>query len=111
MKIAIPVDQNNVLDAHFGHCRSFLLFDVVNKNIIGDEIVIPPPHEPGLLPRWLARRGVTHIIAGGIGQRALQIFSQEGINALVGAPNRNARDLAEEYLSGALVLNVNYCDH
>lgn len=34
------------------------------------------PHEPGFLPVWLALQGVTHIIAGGMGQRAISLFNQ-----------------------------------
>ncbi|MCK7542001.1 MAG: hypothetical protein MZV63_69485 [Marinilabiliales bacterium] len=35
----------------------------------------PRPHEPGLLPGWLAEKGVTDVIAGGMGQRAIGLFN------------------------------------
>jgi predicted Fe-Mo cluster-binding NifX family protein len=58
-KIAIPVDEKGILDTHFGHCRYFSLYEISGAEIISEEIVEPPPHEPGLLPVWLANRGVT----------------------------------------------------
>ncbi len=110
-KIAIPVDQNGILDAHFGHCRFFVLLNIENKEIISEEIIDPPPHEPGLLPRWLADKGATDIIAGGMGQRAIQLFNQHGVNAFVGAPRISARELAEGYIKGTLTFSANYCNH
>jgi predicted Fe-Mo cluster-binding NifX family protein len=111
MKIAIPVDQNGMLDIHFGHCRKFVIIDVKDNKIYSEDSIIPPPHEPGLLPRWLSGKGVTDIIADGMGRRALQIFKQEGINVLVGAPSLKAWDLVEGHLNGSLKLEANYCDH
>ena len=49
-KIAVPVDESGVLDGHFGHCKFFELFTIEGKNILVNEKVVPPPHEPGLLP-------------------------------------------------------------
>jgi len=59
MKIAIPL-ANGKLTLHFGHCEQFALVDVEvqNKKIIKRTDLIPPPHEPGLLPKWLAEHNV-----------------------------------------------------
>lgn len=110
-KIAIPADESGVLDAHFGHCKFFILFDEEQGKIVKEERITPPPHEPGLLPQFLAEQGVTDIISGGMGERAIQLFNQRGINAFVGAPKLTARFLAEGYLSGSLEFTGNYCDH
>jgi predicted Fe-Mo cluster-binding NifX family protein len=110
-QIAVPVDSSGVLDAHFGHCRFFALFQTDDAEIISEIQVTPPPHEPGLLPRWLAEQGVTDIIAGGMGQKAIQLFTQHGLNAIVGAPRLTARELALGYLNGSLQYKGNYCDH
>ena len=110
-KIAVPVNESGVLDSHFGHCKFFALLSVSDGKIISVEIVTPPPHEPGLLPRWLAERGVTDIIAGGMGQKAIQIFNQNGVNAFVGAPQLSAKELAEGLLNETLSFSNNYCDH
>lgn len=110
-KIAIPVDNNGNLDSHFGHCKYFAIFSTHENKVLSEEIVTPPPHEPGLLPVWLAKRGVTDIIAGGMGNKAIQIFNQNGVNAFVGAPQLSAIELTEGYLNNALSFSENYCDH
>ena len=50
----------------------------------------PPPHEPGLLPRGCTNKGSNVVIAGGMGQRAQQLFAQSGIRVLVGDAGRHA---------------------
>jgi predicted Fe-Mo cluster-binding NifX family protein len=110
-QIAVPTDENGVLDAHFGHCKFFILMQVEDDKIVSEERLIPPPHEPGVLPKWLAGQGATDIIAGGMGQRAIQIFNQNGVNVFVGAPQLPARELAEGLLSEKLTFASNYCDH
>lgn len=109
-KIAIPVDQN-ILNPHFGHCSHLALFDTDGQSISGKTIVEAPPHEPGLLPRWLADRGVTDIIAGGMGQSAIRLFGQHKINVFIGAQVKDADGLANDFLTGNLVAGANYCDH
>ena len=110
-KIAIPIDHNGILDAHFGHCKFFALLDIESNEIISEERIVPPPHEPGLLPKWLSDKGVTDIIAGGMGQRAIQLFNHHGVNAFVGAPRLSARELTEGYIKGTLTFSANYCNH
>ncbi len=111
-KIAIPVDSENILDAHFGHCKFFALIDIDDNNkVISEEKVVPPPHEPGLLPKWLSEKGVTDIIAGGMGQRAVQLFNQYGVNAFVGAPKLTFSEIIDAFLNSTLSFSANYCDH
>ena len=38
--------------------------------------LVPPPHEPGVLPGWLHHLGADVIIAGGMGQRAISLFGE-----------------------------------
>jgi predicted Fe-Mo cluster-binding NifX family protein len=112
MKIAIPLAEGK-LSMHFGHCESFALVEVdpANKCILKREDIKAPPHEPGLLPPWLAERGATVIIAGGMGQRAQGLFTQQGIQVLVGAPSETPERLVGEYLAGTLQTGSNACDH
>jgi len=111
LKIAIPVDSEGILNEHFGHCEFFVLYTVSNKEVMSVEKLTPPPHEPGLLPRWLSEKGVSDIIAGGMGQKAIRLFNQFGVNALVGAPRESANILVENYLNESLDLQANYCNH
>ena len=109
--IAVPVDNNGILDAHFGHCKFFVLHKTENGEIISEEKLVPPPHEPGVLPKWLAEKGATDIIAGGMGQSAINIFNANKVNVFVGAPKQIAKELVEGFLKDELQLNSNYCDH
>lgn len=110
-KIAVPVNDRDVLDSHFGHCRYFAIFEISSNRITSENKVVPPPHEPGILPRWLSENGVTDIIAGGMGQRAIQLFNQNGVNAFVGAPVLPARELVEGHLNGVIQFTENHCNH
>ncbi len=110
MKIAIPTAAGR-LCAHFGHCEQFTIVTAENGAIKGSEALVPPPHEPGALPRWLHDQGVTVIIAGGMGQRAQAFFAQYGIEVVVGAASENPLTLARAYLDGALATGENICDH
>ena len=112
IKIAIPLAEGQ-LCMHFGHCERFALVDVETQTgkIMNREDVVPPPHEPGLLPRWLAERGARIIIAGGMGQRAQSLFSENGIRVLVGAPSQTPEELVRSYLAGTIELGENTCDH
>lgn len=112
MRIAIPVVGGN-LSAHFGHCEEFALIDAdrENKKITTAEMLAAPPHEPGLLPRWLAEKGAEMIIAGGMGGRAQGLFQQQNIAVLVGAPSDVPEAIVDAYLQGTLQTGDNVCDH
>lgn len=110
--IAIPLDNGRV-SAHFGHCAAFELCEVDEgaKAVISRTVLESPPHEPGLLPRWLRDHGANVIIASGIGQRAQDLFAQNGIRVIVGAPPVAAEEAMAAYLTGTLQAGTNVCDH
>ncbi len=112
MKVAIPI-ANGALCMHFGHCEQFALVEVdeTTKTITQTTMVTPPPHEPGMLPPWLAKQGATHIIAGGMGSRAQDLFAAQSIAVIVGAPADEPEALVKLYLSGTLKTGTNTCDH
>ncbi len=112
MRIAIPITDGK-LSAHFGHCQQFAIIDVDSdsSSIKSQELVLPPAHEPGALPKWLSGLHVELIIAGGIGRRAQQLFTQSGIDVIVGAADDNPEELARQYLAGQLQAGQNICDH
>jgi len=112
MKVAIPLAQGK-LTLHFGHCEQFAIVDVneETKKITGREDLTPPPHEPGVLPRWLHEQNVNVIIAGGMGQRAQQLFVQNDIEVVVGASSAEPEELILAHLQGTLEVGNNACDH
>ena len=108
--IAVPT-SDGLLDGHFGHCRQFALARVEDNEIKEIRFLDAPPHQPGLLPPWLAERGATDIIAGGMGQRAIQLFNDRGINVFVGAPRLSPEEVVQGFLDKTLSFSANYCDH
>ncbi|MCG6946820.1 MAG: NifB/NifX family molybdenum-iron cluster-binding protein [Deltaproteobacteria bacterium] len=110
MKFAIPLAEG-VLCAHFGHCQEFAIIETEDGQIREKELHTPPPHEPGVLPNWLAELGVSVVIAGGMGRRALGLFNEKGIQVTVGAPSSPPEALVENYLKGTLIAGQNICDH
>ena len=110
MKFAIPVAEGK-LTAHFGHCKEFALVDVEDNQITNKETLQPPPHEPGVLPRWLHHLGADVIIAGGMGQRAISLFAENDIEVIVGAPTAAPEALVQGYLDQTLTTGGNVCDH
>jgi len=112
MRIAIPLTGGK-LSMHFGHCEQFAILDIdsESKSVVNTELVSPPAHQPGVLPQWLAGLQVELIIAGGMGQRAQQLFTQNKIQVVVGAPGDSPEELASAYLEGRLECGENICDH
>lgn len=112
MKYAVPVSRG-VLCPHFGHCEQFALIDVdeSKKEIVKKEFVQAPEHQPGLLPPWLAQQGVKCVIAGGMGMNAQNLFNNQGVKVIVGAPEDNPEKVVLEYLTGKLATGDNICDH
>lgn len=109
-KIAIPM-ENGALCPHFGHCQYFAIANVENNQITEVQKQTPPAHEPGLYPKWVAAFGVTDVIAGGMGQKAIELFNEQNINVFVGAPMKAAVDIVNDFMAGNLQLNANYCNH
>ena len=107
------MSQNQVC-LHFGHCEAFALFEVDPEacQIVSRTDLPAPPHQPGLLPPWLAEKGATVIIAGGMGQRAQALFAQQEIEVFLGAPANQAPEaLVQTFLAGKLESGPNPCDH
>jgi predicted Fe-Mo cluster-binding NifX family protein len=110
MKIAVA-NEGGFVSPHFGRCAEYTLFTVNARNEIMEKAVIPNPgHEPGFLPGYLAKLGVTHIIAGGMGQRAQNLFAQEGIVTLMGATG-SVDEVVQDFLNGSYVEGESLCEH
>lgn len=110
MLFAIPMADGR-LTGHFGHCKEFALVTAENGQILNTERVEPPPHEPGVLPKWLGDKGVDVVIAGGMGARAVGLFEERNIHVVTGAPSEEPEKLVRDYVDGCLVTGGNVCDH
>jgi len=107
---AIPVADGK-LCSHFWHCEQFALIETNNGEIKSTTMHTPPPHEPGVLPEWLHDKGARVVLAGGMGARAQDLFTQNGIKVITGVPMDSPESLVNQYLSDSLVTGDNVCDH
>ena len=112
MKIAIPLAEGRI-SLHFGHCQEFALIDVdeASKQITNTEMQVPPMHAPGVLPNWLAENKVNVLIASGMGMRAQQLLTQQGIEVVIGAAGDSIEAIVAAYLDETLESGANICDH
>ncbi len=109
-RAAIPLARGILAD-RFGHCEQFALLEVCDKNIERKELVTPPPHDPGVLPRWIGDKQVDLVIADEIGEKARKLFEKMNIRVVTGAPNLSPEELLEHYFAGKLESGVSACEH
>lgn len=109
VKVAVATNGGQV-SPHFGHCEEFTIFEIAGGKITSRKTVSNPGHAPGFLPEFLAGLGVTHVIAGGMGARAVQLLEARGIAPLLGV--EGAVDKAvEDLLNGVLKTGESLCTH
>ncbi len=109
MKIAISTEGGSV-SAHFGRCPSYTLVEIQDGKVVKREEIPNPGHAPGFLPGYLAERGVTTIIAGGMGPRAQDLFSGNNIETIIGVEGP-VDDVIDRFLRGKLEAGRSLCDH
>lgn len=110
MIISVASDNGNV-SAHFGHCKTFEIYETDGNKIIAEKPVANPGHRPGFLPNFLNELGVNVIISGGMGGAAVAIFNEHNIEVVIG-PQGSCRKAAELYLAGELESTGSIChDH
>ena len=109
-KLVIP-SENGRLAEHFGHSRAFVFFEIEENNIIKSYSKEPPPHQEGVIPRWLASVQATDILVGGIGPKAVEILYNHGINVYVGVAVDDTNNLALDFINGDLKFGQNFCHH
>ena len=107
MRIAISTDGDDV-SAHFGRCPSFTIVDIEDGKVTGKEEIANPGHNPGFLPKFLHDKGVNCIVAGGMGQRAVELFSEQGIEKIVGVSGQ-IDAVVEKIASGTLEGSESLC--
>jgi len=111
MRVAVPL-QDGILSAHFGRCDAYAFVDVDPEThaVLDERILTSPPHQPGVLPAWVAQMGADVVITGGMGPRAAQLFEFHGVDVVMGAPQSKAAELATAYAKGELESRDNTCD-
>ena len=103
MKIALPTCQNQI-DEHFGHCEHFTVFTIDDQKKITAEEKIASPAGCGCksdIAQVLAQQGVKIMLAGNMGQGAVNVLNEHGISVMRGCSG-NVKAVAESWLSDNL---------
>lgn len=104
MKIAVPTKAGNQIDNHFGHCEFYSIFTVENNQVTQKQ-TLQSPQGCGCksnIAYDLANMGVKVMLAGGIGNGAINKLNSQNIEVI-----RNCKGdvdvLIKEYLAGNIV--------
>jgi predicted Fe-Mo cluster-binding NifX family protein len=103
MKIAVPTTTNNMVDSHFGHCEFFTVFTIENNNIVNSEI-IKSPEGCGCksnIVTVLSELGVSVMLAGNMGQGAVNVLNSNGIDVVRGCDG-NITEVVNEFINGQI---------
>jgi predicted Fe-Mo cluster-binding NifX family protein len=100
MKIAIATEENNV-SQHFGKCENFTIVEIDNSKVIDKNIINTLGNQHGQLPGYLASHGVDVVIAGGMGDGAVQKLTSLNIQIITGI-NGSIDDVITSYINGSL---------
>jgi predicted Fe-Mo cluster-binding NifX family protein len=107
--VALPSNAPGGLEAelcpHFGHCDVFTLV-TVDEGEVKDVAAMPAiAHEQGgcMAPvQALASKGVTALVAGGMGMRPLMGFNQVGIDVFFNNGLNNVGQAVNAFTEGRL---------
>jgi predicted Fe-Mo cluster-binding NifX family protein len=102
MKIAVPVTKEGQIDGHFGHCESYNVFTISDKNEITDIKSVGSPQGCGCksdIASVLAADGVSVMLAGGIGGGAINVLNNSGIEVVRGCAGDSA-EVVKLYIAG-----------
>ena len=109
MKIAFSSDEQKGLEStvshHFGRCPFYVILDLDDNNNVTNIQDLPNPffesHGPGQVPKFIADQNVDVMIAGGMGQRAVEFFQQFNIKVATGAAG-TVQESLNKFISGEL---------
>lgn len=104
MKIALP-SRNNLIDNHFGHCEYFTVLTVnkESKTILSSE-KITSPEGCGCksnIASTLFEKGVTLMLAGNMGNGAVNKLNSAGITVIRGCSGE-IETVAKNWLNGEI---------
>lgn len=105
MKIAVPIKDDGQIDNHFGHCASYHVFTISEKNEIHSVETVKSPEGCGCksnIAEVFEKEGVNVMIAGGIGNGAVKVLASHGIQVIRNCEG-NDTEQVKRYLVRELV--------
>jgi predicted Fe-Mo cluster-binding NifX family protein len=117
LRIAVASDDDRGLaagvSAHFGRCPAYTLAEVQGDEIRSHRVVVNPhfeQHVPGAVPQFLSGLEADVVLAGGMGPRAVAMFTSLGIEVATGIRGSVA-DAIRAWLGGARGITPCRHDH
>lgn len=110
-KIAIPVNESNQIEDHFGQCDFYGVYTISDKNEIIEVQSIESEQGCGCksnIASVLAENGVSIMLAGGIGAGAINVLNNSGIQVLRGCSG-NIEDILKQYTNGQIIDSGESC--
>lgn len=111
MKIALPSRENQI-DNHFGHCEYFTVFTIDdNTNEIISSENVPSPAGCGCksnIAQILSDLGVKLMLAGNMGEGAVRVLNNSGIDVIRGCSG-DIKSVLLKWLDGSLVDSGDSC--
>lgn len=112
MKIALPTREGHI-DSHFGHCEYYTIVEVNEKKEVLSKETLQAPQGCGCksnIAYTLAEMGVELMLAGNMGQGAVNVLSSQKIAVLRGCSG-SVDEVVAQWLMGNLQDNSISCDH
>jgi len=103
MKIAVPT-RNNEVDDHFGHCETYTIFSVDASHQIQKIENLPAPQACGCksnIAEILKDQGVKVMLAGNMGNGALNVLTNQGIDVYRGCSG-DVHEITRDFLLGRI---------
>jgi predicted Fe-Mo cluster-binding NifX family protein len=113
MKIAVPSTSTNTVDAHFGHCEFYTIFTINDQNTPIHRETLASPQGCGCksnIASVLKEKGISLMLAGNIGQGAINVLNNHGINVIRGCQGEVSQ-VVERYLANQLTDSGITCSH
>lgn len=125
-KIAVPSDDGIFIAAHFGRSASFLVFEIEDGRIAGEEVRVngqggethgechgsgPHGYAHGHNHATMgeALQDCAAILCRGMGWRAAEALKAFGVEPLMVQTELPAREAVEAYLAGTLPTGTGFC--
>jgi len=89
MKVCVPSANNggleDIVGQHFGMVPTYTVLDIDNNSVEIVENTSQHNGGVGLPPELLSKIGVNIMLCGGLGQKAVNMFCEYGIDVFIGA--------------------------
>lgn len=105
MKVAVTY-ENGMVYQHFGHCKSFKIYDIQNGEVVSSEVVTAPGNGHTSAVNFLIENGVYALICGGIGGAAKNALMLAFIDVFGGCEGK-CDDKIDEFLGKRLKYSDN----